>query len=193
MPCTGRLDLITTGGCRGGTRSRSVAGQYRTLYGHLSGWRRSALPVAVDLEQAFSDRAGGAGAGRLGYGHGGQRGLDGRAGQGGPSRGSAPPCRIRELVAEARREARRRPGCWRATGIPPPPRGTDELRAAVEALTSEGIVLRDLDAGLVDFPARLEDGREYLLCWVLGEPAVEWWHWPDTGFAGRRPLSDPPA
>jgi hypothetical protein len=28
---------------------------------------------------------------------------------------------------------------------------------------------------------------------VLGEPAVEWWHWPDTGFAGRRPLSDPPA
>jgi hypothetical protein len=53
-------------------------------------------------------------------------------------------------------------------------------------------VLRDLDTGLVDFPARLEDGREYLLCWVLGEPAVEWWHWPDTGFAGRRPLSDPP-
>ena len=50
-----------------------------------------------------------------------------------------------------------------------------------------------LDAGLVDFPARLEDGREYLLCWVLGEPAVEWWHWPDTGFAGRRPLSDPPS
>jgi hypothetical protein len=35
-------------------------------------------------------------------------------------------------------------------------------------------------------------GREYLLCWRLGESAVAWWHWPDSGFAGRRPLSDPP-
>ena len=78
--------------------------------------------------------------------------------------------RIRELVAEARRER----------------------EGAAGSLTSEGNILRDLDAGLVDFPARLDDGREYLLCWVLGEPAVEWWHWPDTGFAGRRPLSDPP-
>ena len=68
-----------------------------------------------------------------------------------------------------------------------------ELRAAVEELTGAGIVLRDLDAGLVDFPARLPDGREYLLCWVLDEPEVAWWHWPDTGFAGRRPLADPPA
>jgi Uncharacterized conserved protein (DUF2203) len=44
-----------------------------------------------------------------------------------------------------------------------------------------------VDAGLVDFPARLAGGRQYLLCWVLSEPAVEWWHWPDAGFAGRRP------
>ena len=91
--------------------------------------------------------------------------------------------RIREVVA----------GLLEGNGHPATPRGTGELRAAVEALTDEGIVLRDLDAGLVDFPARLDDGRQYLLCWVLGEPAVEWWHWPDTGFAGRRPLSDPPA
>ena len=83
-------------------------------------------------------------------------------------------------------------GLLEGNGHPATPRGTDELRAAVETLTGEGIVLRDLDAGLVDFPARLGDGRAYLLCWVLGEPAVEWWHWPDTGFAGRRPLTDPP-
>jgi hypothetical protein len=101
--------------------------------------------------------------------------------------------RIRELVAEARREREETAGLREGNGHPAAPRGTDELRAEVEALTAEGIVLRDLDAGLVDFPARLEDGRQYLLCWVLGEPAVEWWHWPDTGFAGRRPLSDPPA
>jgi len=101
--------------------------------------------------------------------------------------------RIRELVAEARREREGTAGLRRGNGHPAAPRGTRELRAAVEALTDEGIILRDLDAGLVDFPARLDDGRPYLLCWVLGEPAVEWWHWPDTGFAGRRPLSDPPA
>jgi hypothetical protein len=101
--------------------------------------------------------------------------------------------RIRELVAEARREREATTGLLEGNGHPAPPSGTGELRTAVEELTAEGIVLRDLDTGLVDFPARLDDGREYLLCWVLGEPAVEWWHWPEAGFAGRRPLSDPPS
>ena len=101
--------------------------------------------------------------------------------------------RIRELVAAARREREGTAELLEGNGHPPVPRVADQLRAAVEELTGEGIVLRDLDAGLVDFPARLGDGRQYLLCWVLGEPAVEWWHWPEAGFAGRRPLSDPPA
>jgi hypothetical protein len=101
--------------------------------------------------------------------------------------------RIRDLVAEARREREETAGLREGNGHPAAPRGTEELRAAVEALTAEGIILRDLDAGLVDFPAELADGRRYLLCWVLGESEVQWWHWPDTGFAGRRPLSDPPA
>jgi hypothetical protein len=100
--------------------------------------------------------------------------------------------RIRELVAEARREREGTAGLREGNGHPATPPSTEELRVMVEELTGEGIILRDLDAGLVDFPARLEDGRRYLLCWVLGEPAVEWWHWPETGFAGRRPLSDPP-
>ena len=100
--------------------------------------------------------------------------------------------RIRELVSAARREREDASGLLEGNGHPPVPRAADRLRAEVEALTGEGIILRDLDAGLVDFPARLADGREYLLCWVLGEPAVTWWHWPDTGFAGRRPLADPP-
>ncbi|HWC41996.1 MAG TPA: DUF2203 domain-containing protein [Actinomycetota bacterium] len=101
--------------------------------------------------------------------------------------------RIRELVAEAKQERDGTAGLREGNGHPAPPKGAGELRDAVQALTGEGIILRDLDAGLVDFPARLADGREYLLCWVLGEPAVEWWHWPDTGFAGRRPLTDLPA
>jgi hypothetical protein len=100
---------------------------------------------------------------------------------------------IRGLAAAVRREREGAAGLLEGNGHPPAPRGADQLRAAVEELTGQGIILRDLDAGLVDFPARLEDGREYLLCWVLGEPAVTWWHWPDAGFAGRTPLSDPPA
>jgi hypothetical protein len=100
--------------------------------------------------------------------------------------------RIRELVAAARREREGAAELLEGNGHPPASGVAAELRAAVQALTDEGIILRDLDAGLVDFPARLADGREYLLCWVLGEPSVAWWHWPDAGFAGRRPLSDPP-
>ncbi|HEV3465390.1 MAG TPA: DUF2203 domain-containing protein [Actinomycetota bacterium] len=100
--------------------------------------------------------------------------------------------RIRALVAAARQEREAAAERLEGNGHAPAARVAPELRAAVEELTGEGIILRDLDAGLVDFPARLADGREYLLCWVLGEPAVGWWHWPEAGFAGRRPLSDPP-
>jgi hypothetical protein len=67
-----------------------------------------------------------------------------------------------------------------------------ELQAAVDELTREGILLRDVDNGLVDFPARSPSGRPYWLCWLVDEPAVAWWHWPETGFAGRRPIDDPP-
>jgi hypothetical protein len=62
----------------------------------------------------------------------------------------------------------------------------------VVELEDEGIVLRDVRQGLVDFPARSPSGRGYWLCWLLGEPAVEWWHWPEDGFAGRTPLAEPP-
>ncbi len=67
------------------------------------------------------------------------------------------------------------------------------LDTALRALTDQGIVVRDPARGLIDFPAQSPSGREYLLCWLDGEPAIEWWHWPDAGFAGRTPLSNPPA
>lgn len=70
--------------------------------------------------------------------------------------------------------------------------GAFELQEAAAELAAEGVVVRDLDSGLVDFPAMVPDGRRYWLCWVAGEPEVAWWHWPEDGFAGRRPLSDPP-
>jgi hypothetical protein len=64
-----------------------------------------------------------------------------------------------------------------------------ELRQSMLELQEHGIVLRDLDRGLVDFPA-LRDGREVYLCWEEGEPEIGYWHEPDAGFAGRRPLAD---
>ena len=63
----------------------------------------------------------------------------------------------------------------------------ETLKTGVERLSEEGIILRDVETGLVDFPAE-RDGRLILLCWRLGEDSVAYWHDPDTGFAGRRPL-----
>jgi hypothetical protein len=61
------------------------------------------------------------------------------------------------------------------------------LRKEVESISGQGIILRDADSGLVDFPT-MREGREVFLCWRLGEDRVAYWHGPETGFSGRRPL-----
>jgi hypothetical protein len=63
------------------------------------------------------------------------------------------------------------------------------LRDALTELQEREIVLRDLDRGLVDFPAMV-DGREVYLCWQEGEDEVGFWHEPEDGFAGRQPIDD---
>ena len=63
------------------------------------------------------------------------------------------------------------------------------MREALVELQAREIVLRDLDRGLVDFPA-IRDGQEVYLCWEEGEAEIEYWHEPDSGFAGRRPIAD---
>ena len=61
------------------------------------------------------------------------------------------------------------------------------LARLVDEITSHGAQVKDLDSGLIDFPA-LHKGETVLLCWQLGEEEVAWWHREDDGFAGRRPL-----
>jgi hypothetical protein len=65
--------------------------------------------------------------------------------------------------------------------------GFKELREGLLELQELGVVLRDLERGLVDFPA-LRDGTEIYLCWEEGEEEIRFWHEPEAGFAGRRPL-----
>jgi hypothetical protein len=62
-----------------------------------------------------------------------------------------------------------------------------EVRRLIDTVEQAGIVLRDIDRGLVDFPA-LMDGREVYLCWELGEDDVAYWHDLEGGYGGREQL-----
>jgi hypothetical protein len=61
------------------------------------------------------------------------------------------------------------------------------VAACVAQLEELGVLVKDLDRGLVDFPA-LRNGEEVLLCWEVGEDEIGFWHGVDEGFAGRKPL-----
>jgi len=63
----------------------------------------------------------------------------------------------------------------------------DTLQALLEHLGSLGVVVRDLDAGLVDIPTT-RDGELAWLCWRLDDPDLGWWHTTREGFASRRAL-----
>jgi hypothetical protein len=67
----------------------------------------------------------------------------------------------------------------------------DAARSAgrvLDVLNEMGVIVRDPEAGLIDFPTE-RDGEIVFLCWRLGEePRIAWWHPTDTGFAGRQPL-----
>lgn len=63
----------------------------------------------------------------------------------------------------------------------------DQMAAGVARIDALGLTLRDIERGLVDFPA-LVSGRQVWLCWQYGEASIGWWHDLETGFDGRRPL-----
>jgi hypothetical protein len=66
-------------------------------------------------------------------------------------------------------------------------REAEAVARAVARIQELGVLVKDLDRGLVDFPA-LRGDEEVLLCWEVGEDEVGYWHGLEEGFAGRRPL-----
>lgn len=82
--------------------------------------------------------------------------------------GGIPPAQLAEAAAEVEALARR-------------------LAKLVDEINERGAEVKDLDSGLIDFPA-LRNGETVLLCWQLGEDEIAFWHGTDDGYAGRRPL-----
>jgi hypothetical protein len=82
--------------------------------------------------------------------------------------GGIPPAELADATAEVDAQARR-------------------LANLVDEISARGAVVKDVDTGLIDFPA-LRKGETVLLCWLLGEDEIGFWHRADDGFAGRRPL-----
>ncbi|HKT44630.1 MAG TPA: DUF2203 domain-containing protein [Gaiellaceae bacterium] len=84
--------------------------------------------------------------------------------------GGIPPAVLADATAAVEREAR-------------------SLARAVDAIAEHGAEVKDLDEGLIDFPA-LHGGETVLLCWKLGEDEIRYWHSVEEGFAGRRPVEE---
>jgi len=104
----------------------------------------------------------------------------------------------RRLLARALERREQLAGVVSGNGGDLQPRAIAEAQAEVEAEAAEitrcverihelGGQVKDLDRGLVDFPA-LRDGEEVLLCWQLGEAEIGYWHGVEEGFAGRKEL-----
>ena len=100
--------------------------------------------------------------------------------------------RAQELLADYRAQTSTSVRMVRQNGHGVVPADPRPIKACIDELAKEGIVLRDIERGLIDFPARASDGRWYWLCWLPGEEEIGWWHWPDAGFAGRTPIADRP-
>ena len=66
-------------------------------------------------------------------------------------------------------------------------RATNQIASFISSLEEDGIQLKDMDVGLLDFPA-VRYGEPVLLCWKLGEEEVLYWHSALEGYKGRKPL-----
>jgi len=64
-----------------------------------------------------------------------------------------------------------------------------QIREIIAEIDAIGVQVKDLDSGLLDFPCRVDD-EVVLLCWRMGEPAIEHWHTMEAGFQGRQPVDE---
>ena len=79
-----------------------------------------------------------------------------------------------DVVSAARRRAERE-------------KTVQEAKDTLAEIEEIGVQVKDLEQGLLDFPSVI-DGQAVLLCWKLGEKEIGYWHSPEDGFAGRKPL-----
>lgn len=63
----------------------------------------------------------------------------------------------------------------------------DSIRRAIESIQAQGVLVKDVNTGLIDFPSHRE-GRLVFLCWRHGEDQIAYWHELDSGFAGRQSI-----
>ena len=63
----------------------------------------------------------------------------------------------------------------------------ERLDALVHRILDTGVLIKDINIGLLDFPA-LKDGREVYLCWQYGEGDIAYWHEVEAGYSGRQPI-----
>jgi hypothetical protein len=63
----------------------------------------------------------------------------------------------------------------------------DQVKAAIREIQQHGVLVKDVNSGLLDFPA-MREGEVVFLCWRVGESEIAHWHAIDGGFAGRQPL-----
>jgi hypothetical protein len=64
----------------------------------------------------------------------------------------------------------------------------EKLDALVHRIQATDVLIKDINLGLLDFPA-LKEGREVYLCWQYGEEEIAFWHEIEAGFAGRQPIN----
>jgi hypothetical protein len=81
----------------------------------------------------------------------------------------------------------RRSGTSALGGIPEAKALQARLDEMLEWFPDQGIELKGFAPLLIDFPAEL-DGVSVRLCWLEGEPTLDWYHRSDLGIAGRRRL-----
>lgn len=80
-------------------------------------------------------------------------------------------------------------GGSQVNGLAMAPKEMQELAMVFQEFSSKGYLLKNIEQGLLDFPAIRENGEEVYLCYLLGEPTIEYWHGLD-GFRGRKNLSE---